>query len=89
MVPQFRHSTGLKNKLMMAQMTKSEECFYDIACFFVGENGDIVKKIVDACDFFATLVIDVLIDKPLMTTTDHNAIIMHDLMLDVGREIVW
>ncbi|KAG2667281.1 hypothetical protein I3760_15G106600 [Carya illinoinensis] len=48
--------------------------FLDIACFFKGENVDYVVKIFDSC--------------VLITIDDCNKFEMHDLLQDMGREII-
>lgn len=61
--------------------------FLDIACFFNGESVDYVVRILDACKFFADIGIRVLIDKSLISV-DKNKLRMHDLLQEMGREIV-
>lgn len=60
--------------------------FLDIACFFKGERWDYVKRILDACDFFPA--IRVFVSKCLMTIDEKGCLEMHDLIQDMGREIV-
>ncbi|XP_058757904.1 TMV resistance protein N-like [Vicia villosa] len=60
--------------------------FLDIACFFKGERWDYVKRILDACDFFP--VIRVFVSKCLMTIDENGCLEMHDLIQDMGRDIV-
>ncbi|XP_052294829.1 disease resistance protein RPP2B-like isoform X4 [Citrus sinensis] len=67
---------------------KEKNIFLDIACFLVGEDRDIVTKYLNACEFFATSGIEVLVDKSLITISEYNKIRMHDLMRNMGREIV-
>ncbi|KAH9781657.1 Disease resistance-like protein DSC1 [Citrus sinensis] len=67
---------------------KEKNIFLDIACFLVGEDRDIVTKYLNACEFFATSGIEVLVDKSLITISECNKIRMHDLMQNMGREIV-
>ncbi|XP_042966092.1 disease resistance protein Roq1-like isoform X2 [Carya illinoinensis] len=62
--------------------------FLDIACFFTKEQKEYVTKILDGCDFFATCGIEVLVDKSLITIDEWGKLIMHDLLKDMGREIV-
>lgn len=61
--------------------------FLDIACFFTGEDKNYVMKILDACKFFPDIGIRVLIDKCLITV-ENNKLGMHDLLQEMGREIV-
>ncbi|CAN6683292.1 unnamed protein product [Malus baccata var. baccata] len=62
--------------------------FLDIACFFVGMDKNYVVQILDGCDFFATTGIKVLLDRCLVTINSENKIMMHDLLRDMGRDIV-
>ncbi|XP_031096328.1 disease resistance protein TAO1-like [Ipomoea triloba] len=64
----------------------TQRIFLDIACFFGGEyiwKEDIVK-ILNACGFFAQSGVSTLIDRCLLK----EDLCMHDLIRDMGREIV-
>jgi hypothetical protein len=63
-----------------------KKVFLDIACFFKGERWDYVKRILDACDFYPT--IRVFVSKCLLTVNENGCLEMHDLIQDMGREIV-
>ncbi|KAK8329563.1 hypothetical protein V6Z12_A11G329800 [Gossypium hirsutum] len=62
--------------------------FLDIACFFNGEEKDFVMKVLDGCEFFPDIGIDVLIKKSLLTVNKYNQLRMHDLLQEMGRKIV-
>ncbi|XP_070665610.1 disease resistance protein RPV1-like isoform X3 [Malus domestica] len=62
--------------------------FLDIACFFIGMNKNDVIQILDGCGFYATTGIKVLLDRCLVTINRENKIMMHDLLRDMGRDIV-
>ncbi|GMI79306.1 hypothetical protein HRI_001599900 [Hibiscus trionum] len=62
--------------------------FLDIACFFNGDDKDFVMKILDGCDFFSDIGIDVLIKKSLLTVNQNNKLGMHNLLQEMGRKIV-
>ncbi|KAG6675500.1 hypothetical protein I3843_15G098900 [Carya illinoinensis] len=64
-----------------------KEMFLDIACFFQGEPLANIMKIFDSCGFFPDDGIDRLKDKCLITI-ENGYIRMHDLLQDMGREIV-
>ncbi|XVE84671.1 hypothetical protein DITRI_Ditri17bG0031900 [Diplodiscus trichospermus] len=68
---------------------QSKAIFLDIACFFIGLDKDYVMKILDGCGFFPVIGISVLLERSLITIgqIDHK-LRMHDLLRDVGREIV-
>ncbi|XP_035546595.1 disease resistance protein RUN1-like [Juglans regia] len=65
-----------------------KEIFLDIAFFFNGQYLDHVVKILDSCGFSPENGIKRLIDKCLITITTYNTLWMHDLLQDMGREIV-
>ncbi|TYJ12181.1 hypothetical protein E1A91_A11G332000v1 [Gossypium mustelinum] len=68
---------------------KEKNIFLDIACFFNGEKKDFVIKVLDGCDFFPDIGIDVLIKKSLIKIDKHNEYLkMHDLLQEMERKIV-
>ncbi|KAG8502594.1 hypothetical protein CXB51_000039 [Gossypium anomalum] len=66
-----------------------KDIFLDIACFFKGEDKDMVTKILNGCRFFPDIGIDVLIKKSLITIDEDNKLLMHDLLQEMGRKIVY
>ena len=56
----------------------------DIACFFAGEDKNLVTKILDDSNY----VLNVLVDKSLLRISRYNKLQMHDLLQEMGREIV-
>ncbi|KAK9054866.1 hypothetical protein SSX86_025945 [Deinandra increscens subsp. villosa] len=63
------------------------ELFLDIACFFVGESIDDVMVLED--DLYARSGIMTLINRSLLTVSpDTNKLMMHQLLQDMGRNIV-
>ncbi|KAB1218978.1 TMV resistance protein N [Morella rubra] len=65
-----------------------KDIFLDIACFFIGRDRDYVHKILDGCGFFPAIGISILIQRSLLTVNENNDLRMHDLVRDMGREIV-
>jgi hypothetical protein len=65
-----------------------KDIFLDISCFFIGKDIDYVVKILDGCGFFAEIGISVLIQRSLLKVNETNEFIMHDLLRDMGREII-
>ena len=63
----------------------AKEIFLDIACFFKGERMEYVKKILQ--EFCPTTNMKVLLNKSLITV-ENGCLKMHDLIQDMGREIV-
>ena len=64
-----------------------QHIFLDIACFFKGYDHDEVVDILGACDLYPKSGIQKLIDKCLLTK-ERNRLCMHDLLQQIGREIV-
>ncbi|XWS41228.1 hypothetical protein CRYUN_Cryun17cG0063200 [Craigia yunnanensis] len=62
--------------------------FLDIACFFNGEEKDLVITILDGCEFSPHIGIDVLIKKSLIKVVKNNKLWMHQLLQEMGRKIV-
>ncbi|XP_058743017.1 TMV resistance protein N-like isoform X2 [Vicia villosa] len=63
----------------------AQSVFLDIACFFKGERIEYIEEILD--EFSATSNIEELVNKSLLNV-DHGYLNMHDLIQDMGREIV-
>ncbi|CAL8996104.1 unnamed protein product, partial [Prunus brigantina] len=64
------------------------DMFLDISCFFIGMDQDYVTQILDGCGFSATLGIPILIERCLVDVSEENELMMHDLLREMGREIV-
>ncbi|XP_048328014.2 disease resistance protein RPV1-like isoform X2 [Ziziphus jujuba] len=62
--------------------------FLDIACFLNGFEKDNIIQIMDGCGFFPEIGIRILIDKSLLHVDIHDKVWMHDLLQEMGKEIV-
>ncbi|KAM5575056.1 disease resistance protein RPV1 [Rosa sericea] len=62
--------------------------FLDISCFFIGMDKNYVRQILDGCGFYAEIGISILLERRLVTVCEKNKLMMHDLLRDMGREIV-
>ncbi|KAF1881349.1 hypothetical protein Lal_00023385 [Lupinus albus] len=62
--------------------------FLDICCFFIGKNRTYVREILDGCGLHAEIGITVLLERSLIKVEKNNKLGMHDLLRDMGREIV-
>ncbi|KAK7382583.1 hypothetical protein VNO80_01495 [Phaseolus coccineus] len=62
--------------------------FLDIACFFIGKDRNDVIHILNGCGLFPENGIRVLVERSLVTVDDKNQLGMHDLLRDMGREII-
>lgn len=67
---------------------KEKELFLDIACFFIGFDRDYAVKVLDGCGLFADIGISVRTRRCLLEIDKKNRLKMHDLIRDMGREIV-
>ena len=69
-----------------------QRIFLDIACFFSGFDKDDVIQILNSCGFEPIIGISNLIDKSLLSINEYgygkSKIRMHDLLQDMGKEIV-
>jgi hypothetical protein len=65
-----------------------KEIFLDIACFFIGMDRNDVTLILNGCGLFAEIGISILVERSLVTVDDKNKLRMHDLLRDMGREII-
>ncbi|KAG2667990.1 hypothetical protein I3760_15G139300 [Carya illinoinensis] len=66
----------------------TKNIFLDIACFFKGCKREYVTHILDGCGFNAYAGIKKLNDKCLITIEVDDELWMHDLLEDMGKEIV-
>ena len=65
-----------------------QDIFLDIACFFKGFLKQDVVDILDACDLYPICGIQRLIDKCLIIVDQYDKLFMHDLIQQMGRDIV-
>ncbi|KAJ8572682.1 hypothetical protein K7X08_009193 [Anisodus acutangulus] len=62
--------------------------FLHIALFFLGMDRDDSVRILDGCGFHTIIGMQNLIDRNLLTISDLNKLDMHQLLRDMGRDIV-
>jgi hypothetical protein len=67
---------------------KDKNIFLDIACFFKGHERERITKILNECGLFADIGIRLLLDKALIRLDFKNRIQMHDLIQEMGKQIV-
>ncbi|CAL5195431.1 unnamed protein product [Lathyrus oleraceus] len=65
-----------------------KDIFLDICCFFIGKDRSYVTKILNGCGLYADIGITVLVERSLVKIEKNNKLGMHDLIRDMGREIV-
>ncbi|KAI9086136.1 hypothetical protein K1719_031857 [Acacia pycnantha] len=66
----------------------AKRIFLDIACFFKDDNLEFVEDILGECYYGTRFYIEVLVDKSLIIVDDNGRLKMHDLIQQMGREIV-
>ena len=75
-------------KLSYDGLDDQQKCiFLDIACYFKGNDVQRVTRILDGSKFNAESGINALVDRCLISISK-NMIEMHDLLIQMGREIV-
>ncbi|KAB2039105.1 hypothetical protein ES319_D03G190800v1 [Gossypium barbadense] len=62
--------------------------FLDIVCLFIGKDRDYATTILDGCDYYTTIGIENLVGRSLLTINETNKIMMHQMIRDMGREII-
>ncbi|KAE8705466.1 TMV resistance protein N [Hibiscus syriacus] len=62
--------------------------FLDIACLFIGKDRDYTTIILDGCDFYTRIGIENLLGRSLLTINEKNQLTMHQMIRDMGREII-
>ncbi|KAK9058325.1 hypothetical protein SSX86_023166 [Deinandra increscens subsp. villosa] len=65
-----------------------KELFKHIACFFVGIDRGLSETILNACDINTRLGIKNLTDRCLLSIGWNNKLIMHQLVQEMGRDLV-
>ncbi|XP_040366644.1 disease resistance protein RUN1 isoform X2 [Rosa chinensis] len=67
---------------------RQRHIFLHICCFFIGMDKNHVIKILKGCSFSPEIEISVLSERCLVTVNEKDKLMMHDLLRDMGREIV-
>ncbi|XP_019187760.1 PREDICTED: disease resistance protein RML1A-like [Ipomoea nil] len=65
-----------------------QNLFLHIACFFVGMDREYTVTILNSCDFYTVVGIQNLIDRNLVKTNESSKLTMHQIIQNMGREIV-
>ena len=65
-----------------------QEIFLDITCFFKGKKIGYVLNILEACNLYLVYGIPKLFDKCLITVDWCDNLLTHDLLQQMGKEIV-
>ncbi|XP_042499492.1 disease resistance protein RUN1-like [Macadamia integrifolia] len=67
---------------------EEQQMFLDTACFFIGMDKDIACYIWEGCDYSPQIGLEVLCEKSLLTISEDGKLQMHDMLQDLGRDIV-
>ncbi|KAK9941554.1 hypothetical protein M0R45_007258 [Rubus argutus] len=62
---------------------EEKKIFLDIACFFNGEDKDRVTEVLTSCDVSASIGIEILQERSLLTLS-YGRLRMHDLLREMG-----
>ena len=65
-----------------------KDIFLNVVCIFKGFKKDYVIDILETCNLCPRYGIHKLIDKCLITVDQYGILSMHDLLQQMGREIV-
>ncbi|CAL5340872.1 unnamed protein product [Camellia sinensis] len=87
-IPNSEVIEKLKISYDSLQDDHDKNLFLHVACFFVGMDEDQVVTILDGCDFSTMVGIQNFIDRCLLTIDEHKKLVMHQLVQEMGREIV-
>ncbi|GMP63298.1 hypothetical protein CsSME_00025037 [Camellia sinensis var. sinensis] len=87
-IPNSEVIEKLKISYDSLQDDHDKNLFLHVGCFFVGMDEDQVVTILDGCDFYTMVGIQNLIDRCLLTIDEHKKLVMHQLVQEMGREIV-
>ncbi|GAU43796.1 hypothetical protein TSUD_285480 [Trifolium subterraneum] len=87
-IPNYQVQKKLKISYDALNDDTEKEIFLDIACFFIGMDRNDVILILDGCRLFGEIGISILVERSLVTVDDKNRLGMHDLLRDMGREII-
>ncbi|KAL1351614.1 hypothetical protein HN51_015506 [Arachis hypogaea] len=66
-----------------------QDMFLDIACFFKGMDKEEVTDMLETCGGCPKIGIEILIERNLITISATNKLQMHDLIQEMGRNIVF
>ena len=66
-----------------------KDIFLHIACFFNHNDKDHVVEVLDNLGLYAGIGLKELVDKSLLKIMDHDVVWMHDLLEEMGKNIVF
>ncbi|XP_031123414.1 TMV resistance protein N-like [Ipomoea triloba] len=87
-IPNNRILDKLRLSYDSLQDDDDRNIFLHLACFFVGKDRDLAIAVLDSCDLHGGIGVQNLIERNLLAIDEHNKLSMHQLVQDMGREIV-
>ncbi|KAB2620583.1 protein suppressor of npr1-1 [Pyrus ussuriensis x Pyrus communis] len=87
-IPNGENMNKLRISYDSLQDDHDRKLFLHIACFLIGRDKNYIVRILDGCDFYTNVGIQNLIDRCLVTIDKYGKVNMHDMIRDMGREIV-
>ncbi|KAK2993880.1 hypothetical protein RJ640_003992, partial [Escallonia rubra] len=87
-IPNNRILRKLKISYDSLEDGHDRKLFLDVACFFVGEDKDHMVTILDEREVHTEIGVQNLTDRCLLRVDEYNKVVMHQMLRDMGREIV-
>ncbi|PNX57043.1 disease resistance protein (TIR-NBS-LRR class), partial [Trifolium pratense] len=88
-IPHYQVQKKLKVSFDGLKDVTVKQIFLDIACFLIGMDRNDAIQILNGSEFFAEVGIKVLVERSLVTVDNKNKLQMHDLLRDMGRQIIY
>ncbi|XP_057995236.1 disease resistance protein RPV1-like isoform X2 [Hevea brasiliensis] len=87
-IPDSRIQKILRKSFDSLHNDRHRSIFLHIVFFFIGWDKDVVVKILEGCGFEAIIGVQHLLDRCLIEINERNNLAMHQLIRDMGREVV-
>ena len=88
-IPEHAIQERLRISFDSLKVPNLKNTFLDIACFFIGRNKDYVANVLEArCGYNPEDDLGILSERSLIKVNASGKIGMHDLLRDMGREII-
>jgi len=88
-IPHYEVQKKLRVSFDGLKDATEQQIFLDIACFFIGMDKNDVIQILNGCGFFADSGMKILLERGLVTVDNGNKLRVHDLLRDMGRQIIY
>lgn len=87
-IPDVKIQRTLEISYKSLQDDHDKNLFLNIASSFVGMDKDNAAKMLEESNFYSTVGMQNLMDRSLVTIDSDNKLMMHQLVRDMGREII-